>query len=365
MLKSSPKASELNIKSVSSPCEENFTEESPHPTTKNSQSKLPMLFEDLLEEDFQNPSLNSVGEKADQDDDDYEREKPSLALYTFKNDPNLRSSYKELKVERDLKKSPKRNLGSTITSPRFMPSTEVKSQSIKNLYIKSPLNGVFSKSSLSDQVEIQELRKIVESQRKVILENDKKCRKVVEEYEKKISDLESQNFLLMKQLGSARREGKRPLSGVHASIHRKRMSAGTEENRKPEIQEKEKEKENEKSEVVFNNGTRSEMYPNGYKVLYYPNGDIKQEHPDGMSIYFFANEQTTKTTFKNGVQVIKFGSGQTEKIFPDGTQEIRFPDGTLRCIFPSGESSTVYPNKSIEKQDKNGVKTIIHSRNFN
>ena len=353
MLKTSPKASDLNIKSVSSPCDENFTEESPHPTTKNSQSKLPMLFEDLLEEDFQNSSLNSVGDK---DDDE---EKSSLALYTFKNDPNLRCSYKELKIDKGFKKTPKHNLGSTITSPRFMPSTEVKSQSIKSLYNKNPQNAVFSKSSLSDQVEIQELRKIVENQRKVILKSDEKCRKIVEEYEKKIADLESQNFLLMKQLGSARREGKRPLSGVQASMHRKIMSTGTGENRRIEKQE------NEKSEIVFKNGTRSEIYPNGYKVLYYPNGDIKQEHPDGMSIYFFANEQTTKTMFKNGVQVIKFSSGQTEKIFPDGTQEIKFPDGTLRCIFPSGESSTVYPNKTIEKQDKNGIKTIIHPRTIN
>lgn len=321
------------LKPFSSPCEENFTEGSPHPTCKNSEPKLQKLFEDLLEEDFHEESK-----------DDEDKQGSSLALYTFTNEQGLRNSQEKPKFNLGLNKVHKQNLAASVGSPRFVLDKQFVEKYSKSDQLQSRNR---AKVQLSEQVEIQELRKTVEKQKKIIAKNEEKCKKIVEEYEKRIEDLELQNFELMKKLGSFRRNGKRNGSNLQPNGHRKLMSVDV---------------GGEKNEIVFKNGTRSEVYPNGYRVLYYPNGDIKQEHPDGMSIYFFANEQTTKTTFKNGIQLIKFNSGQTEKIFPDGTQEIKFPDGTLRCIFPSGESQTVYPDKTIEKQDKDGTKSIIHLR---
>lgn len=97
------------LKPFSSPCDENFTEGSPHPTCKNSEPKLQKLFEDLLEEDFHDES------KANED-----KQGSSLALYTFTNEQNLKNSQEKYKFELGVGRVHKQNLAASVGSPRFV-----------------------------------------------------------------------------------------------------------------------------------------------------------------------------------------------------------------------------------------------------
>ncbi|CAG9312319.1 unnamed protein product [Blepharisma stoltei] len=117
-------------------------------------------------------------------------------------------------------------------------------------------------------------------------------------------------------------------------------------------------KEDGKREIVFSNGVRKEMFPDGHSVVHFTNNDVKQSFPDGKIIYFFAETKTTQTTFPDGLQLFKFNNGQVEKHFPDGTKEISFPDGTVKCIFTDGEEESIFPDGTVQKVDIQGIKYI-------
>jgi centromere protein J len=54
-------------------------------------------------------------------------------------------------------------------------------------------------------------------------------------------------------------------------------------------------------------------------------------------VYFYAEAQTTHTTFPEGTEVFHFANGQIEKHFSDGKKEITFPDQTIKLIYSTGE----------------------------
>lgn len=247
------------------------------------------------------------------------------ALYTFTKESSLCTSHSQINFDSSLAKTPKINPGGIYESPYFKSKEKAKPEIP---LLRTPnANGSFQNLSL--QLEIENLRKIIQKQQKIITTQDQKYLKMVEIYEKKIKTLEISNQTLLKQFSNKKIQihshsnSYSPL--IPTKIHSKTSSTSSSA------------QNNTKSEILYPNGSRTEIYPNGYKVTYFANHDVKQEHPEGISIYFFAKEQTTKTTFRDGVQVIKFKSGQTEKIFPDGTKEIKYTDGTVKCVFNNGE----------------------------
>lgn len=118
------------------------------------------------------------------------------------------------------------------------------------------------------------------------------------------------------------------------------------------------EKRSGKKEIVYSNGIKKEIYPDGYYIVYFNNKDIKQCFPDGRIIYHFADADTTQTTFPDGLQLFKFSNGQIEKHFPDGSKEISFQDGTVKCIYPDGQEESVFPDGTVQTLDSKGIKYI-------
>ena len=113
-----------------------------------------------------------------------------------------------------------------------------------------------------------------------------------------------------------------------------------------------------KKEVVYNNGIKKEIYPDGYSIVYFNNKDVKQCFPDGRIVYHFSEAKTTQTTFPDGLQLFKFSNGQIEKHFPDGSKEISYEDGTVKCIYPDGQEESVFPDGTVQTLDSKGVKFI-------
>lgn len=113
-----------------------------------------------------------------------------------------------------------------------------------------------------------------------------------------------------------------------------------------------------KKEIVYSNGIRKEVYPDGYSVVYFTNKDVKQCFVDGRIVYHYAEAKTTQTTFPDGMQLFKFANGQIEKHFPDGSKEISFQDGTVKCVYPDGQEESVFPDGTVQTLDSKGVRYI-------
>lgn len=89
--------------------------------------------------------------------------------------------------------------------------------------------------------------------------------------------------------------------------------------------------------IKYKNGTEKEVDTSGNSVVRFLNGDTKSVNPtSGVVIYYYAQAETTHTTFKDGLEVYEFPNKQVEMHFPDGIKEIIFPDGTRKIINPDG-----------------------------
>ncbi|XP_023145604.2 centromere protein J isoform X1 [Amphiprion ocellaris] len=125
--------------------------------------------------------------------------------------------------------------------------------------------------------------------------------------------------------------------------------------------------------IVFPNGTRKEVSADGLtvKVTFF-NGDTKQMTADQRVIYYYAESQTTHTTYPDGMEVLHFSNNQTEKHFPDGRKEITFPDQTVKNLFPNGREESVLTDGTIIQVKPDGTKEIhfntgqkeIHTADF-
>ncbi|XP_070203856.1 centromere protein J-like isoform X2 [Littorina saxatilis] len=112
-------------------------------------------------------------------------------------------------------------------------------------------------------------------------------------------------------------------------------------------------------EVLFANGTRKEISSDGqYFIVSFFNGDIKQVFPDQHVVYYYAESQTTHTTYPDKLEVLQFPNNQIEKHYPDGTQEITFPNQTVKYLFPNGTEESIFPDGTILRIDKNGEKIL-------
>uniref|UniRef100_A0A8C4RS07 Centrosomal P4.1-associated protein n=1 Tax=Erpetoichthys calabaricus TaxID=27687 RepID=A0A8C4RS07_ERPCA len=111
--------------------------------------------------------------------------------------------------------------------------------------------------------------------------------------------------------------------------------------------------------IIFPNGSRKEVCADGktVKVTFF-NGDIKQIMADQRVIYFYADAQTTHTTYPDGLEVLQFPNNQIEKHFPDGRKEITFPDQTIKNVYPDGQEESLLPDGTIIRVAQNGNKII-------
>ncbi|XP_051882499.1 centromere protein J-like [Pristis pectinata] len=111
--------------------------------------------------------------------------------------------------------------------------------------------------------------------------------------------------------------------------------------------------------IIFCNGTRKEVSADGktIKVTFF-NGDIKQMMSDQTVIYYYADAQTTHTTYPDGLEVLQFPNNQLEKHYPDGRKEITFPDQTIKYLFADGHEESVFPDGTIIRVQLDGTKII-------
>ncbi|OBS82720.1 hypothetical protein A6R68_23295, partial [Neotoma lepida] len=114
--------------------------------------------------------------------------------------------------------------------------------------------------------------------------------------------------------------------------------------------------------ITFPNGTRKEISADKKTtIIKFFNGDMKKVKPDQRVIYFYADAQTTHTTYPDGLEVVQFPNKWTEKFYPDGSKETVFPDGTVKQLNKDGCEETVFPDGTHVTLKRNGDKTIVFS----
>ncbi|XP_055570863.1 centromere protein J-like [Falco cherrug] len=114
--------------------------------------------------------------------------------------------------------------------------------------------------------------------------------------------------------------------------------------------------------ITFCNGTKKEISADKrMTTISFFNGDVKRIMPDQRVIYYYADAQTTHTTYPDGLEVLQFPNNQIEKHYPDGTQEIVFPDHTVKHLYSDGFKETFFPDGTVVKVEKNGDKIVVFS----
>ncbi|XP_078599317.1 uncharacterized protein LOC144874716 isoform X1 [Branchiostoma floridae x Branchiostoma japonicum] len=125
--------------------------------------------------------------------------------------------------------------------------------------------------------------------------------------------------------------------------------------------------------ITFSNGTRKEISADGQMLIVtFCNGDIKQIMPDQRVIYYYAEAQTTHTTYPDGLEILQFPNSQMEKHYPDGTKEITFPDQTIKYLFPNGDEESIFQDGTVLRVSKSGDRVVefangqreIHTLNY-
>ncbi|KAG8452924.1 hypothetical protein GDO86_004646 [Hymenochirus boettgeri] len=111
--------------------------------------------------------------------------------------------------------------------------------------------------------------------------------------------------------------------------------------------------------IVFPNGTRKDVSADGKTTtVTFFNGDVKQVMEDQRIIYYYADAQTTHTTYPDGLEILQFSNGQIEKHFPDGKKEITFPDQTIKNLYMDGREESIFPDGTIITVHLDGSKVI-------
>ena len=106
---------------------------------------------------------------------------------------------------------------------------------------------------------------------------------------------------------------------------------------------------NDKKAILYNDGTRKEIYKKEHQIIYYTNGDIKQIFSDGKISYLYNDSKKVETTLNNGIKIYKLNNGQIEKHFPDGTKLIIFNDDTEKYIYNDGSEETYFSDGFVKK----------------
>uniref|UniRef100_A0A8D0GNM9 Centrosomal P4.1-associated protein n=1 Tax=Sphenodon punctatus TaxID=8508 RepID=A0A8D0GNM9_SPHPU len=116
--------------------------------------------------------------------------------------------------------------------------------------------------------------------------------------------------------------------------------------------------------IFYPNGTRKEVSSDGKTLtVTFFNGDVKQVMADQRVIYYYADAQTTHTTYPNGLEVLHFSNGQIGKNYlyihySDGRKEITFPDQTIKNLLADGQEESIFPDGTIVRVQRDGNKII-------
>ncbi|XP_064411242.1 centromere protein J [Latimeria chalumnae] len=114
--------------------------------------------------------------------------------------------------------------------------------------------------------------------------------------------------------------------------------------------------------ITFQNGTKKEIGADGKSItVTFFNGDIKKIMPDQRVVYYYADAQTTHTTYPNGLEILQFPNNQIEKHHPSGIKEIVFPDQTVKHLYPDGHEESIFPDGTVVKVEKRGEKIVEFS----
>jgi hypothetical protein len=143
--------------------------------------------------------------------------------------------------------------------------------------------------------------------------------------------------------------------------------------------------------ISYRNGTRKEILPNGESLVRFVNGDSKTTGAgnSGVVVYYYAQADTTHTTYKDGLEVYEFPNRQVcsarirtlnfssplssssdslmpsissviqvEKHYRNGTKEILFPDQTRKLIYADGIQESFFPDGVVVRELPDGTREI-------
>jgi len=112
--------------------------------------------------------------------------------------------------------------------------------------------------------------------------------------------------------------------------------------------------------ITFEDGTVKEIEKGGETTTTFPNGDVKKYIPtEDLEIYFFAETDTTRTRYADGMVLVEFPNKQVERTCPDGTCEVFYPDGTVKTTKLDKTEVTLFPDGTKVISTKDGKRKVI------
>ncbi|XP_042214564.1 centromere protein J-like [Homarus americanus] len=110
-------------------------------------------------------------------------------------------------------------------------------------------------------------------------------------------------------------------------------------------------------EIIYANGNKKEIYPNGVIYVSYYNGDRKEIHGD-RTVYIYGTDRTSHTTFNDGKEVLVFPNGQKETRLPDGSSEIIFTDNSRKIALQDGTEMCIMKDGTVVRSNPDGSKVF-------
>ncbi|XP_068019916.1 LOW QUALITY PROTEIN: centromere protein J-like [Melanerpes formicivorus] len=105
--------------------------------------------------------------------------------------------------------------------------------------------------------------------------------------------------------------------------------------------------------ITFCNPTKKEISADKrITTISFFNEDVNKTMPDQRVICYYADMQTTHTSYPDTLKVLNFPNIQIEKYYPDGMQEIVFPDHTVKCLYTDGFKENFFPDDAVVKVEK-------------
>ncbi|MPC24819.1 centromere protein J-like [Portunus trituberculatus] len=106
-------------------------------------------------------------------------------------------------------------------------------------------------------------------------------------------------------------------------------------------------------EVIYANGNRKEIHPNGEVTISFYNGDRKEIHAD-RTVYVYGSDHTSHTMYSSGKEELVFPNGQQEIRCPDGSSEISFPNGSRKSVLSDGTEICTTRDGSVVRTNPDG-----------
>ncbi|XP_040821613.1 centromere protein J-like [Ochotona curzoniae] len=193
---------------------------------------------------------------------------------------------------------------------------------------------------------------------------------VVSQLQGQVDVLRRQNLWLWSELRAARRQQPEeprdptgwmtsgPQDGMATSVHPDGPTRSSPDPGEPQGQQT---LGDGRTLITFPSGTQKEVSADRRTItIRFFNGDIKKIKPDQRVVYYYAQAQTTHTTYPSGEQVVQFPNKQTETLYPDGSKEIVFSDGTVKRL-RDGHEETLFPDGTTVQVSRNGDRTVLLS----